>query len=417
MKYTIEGFSQEAMLQFKKSITYTDKGIEKERIIKLDFIDLVILRWLVDFYPSMNKYTIDGIDYFRISYNYVIEELPGLDMSKRGVFERLKKLVEFEILNNLYVAEQFTNYYTFGCNYKLLITDSKDTSNSLQENDYPQHTSASYTDTKNDMAYTYVQGAQHTSASNKSINNKSINNISTSKSNKLDLSVDTGSDEPSDVYYEQNEFIHNENPTSMSCYEEKNKQTKTARAGEDASDASTSDSSMPETVDTAKEQSELDKLNAIKQFKGTPKPAKPKSTTSPFKKCLKMIYDTNYSDEVKSALVEFLKSLSQYRHITESAFELILNNLEKSIEECPYPNDEGLMNFLRLKVVKGSHAKGYRDFYKIKPYELTQWVSEFRGTSISVESKFNDDAKSVVYDPNNPDHQLATNPDGTPMIF
>lgn len=247
--------------------------------------------------------------------------------------------------------------------------------------------------------------------------NNNIINISTSKSNKLDLSVDTGSDEPSEVSYEQNEFNHNENSMGMSCYEEENKQTKTAHAGEDASDVSAGDSSMPETVDTAKEQSELDKLNAIKQFKGTPKPAKPKSTTSPFKKCLKMIYDSNYSDEVKSALVEFLKSLSQYRHITESAFELILNNLEKSIEECPYPNDEGLMNFLRLKVVKGSHAKGYRDFYKIKPYELTQWVSEFRGTSISVERKFNDDAKSVVYDPNNPDHQLATNPDGTPMIF
>lgn len=247
--------------------------------------------------------------------------------------------------------------------------------------------------------------------------NINIDIISTIKSDKSNLMLDTGSDEPSDVSYKQNEFNHNENSMGMSCYEEENKQTKTAHAGEDASDVFAGDSSMPETVDTTKEQSELDKLNAIKQFKGTPKPAKPKSTTSPFKKCLKMIYDANYSDEVKSALVEFLKSLSQYRHITESAFELILNNLEKSIEECPYPNDEGLMNFLRLRVVKGSHAKGYRDFYKIKPYELTQWVSEFRGTSISVERKFNDDAKSVVYDPNNPDHQLATNPDGTPMIF
>lgn len=417
MKYTIEGFSQEAMLQFKKSISYNDKGIEKSRIIKLDFIDLVILRWLVDFYPNMDRYSIEGVEYFRISYEYLIKELPGLDMSKRGVFERLKKLVEFKILNHLYVAEQFTNYYSFGVNYIKLVTNSHDTFNSLQENEYPQHTSASYTNNDNDMAYTYVQGAQHTSASNKSIINKSINNISISKSNELDLSIDTGSDEPSEVSYGQNKFIHNENPMGMFCYEEENKQTKTARADEDASDVSAADSSMPETVDTTKEQSELDKLNAIKKFKGTPKPAKPKSTTSPFKKCLKMIYDANYSDEVKSALVEFLKSLSQYRHITESAFELILNNLENSIEECPYPNDEGLMNFLRLKVVKGSHTKCYRDFYKIKPYELTQWVSEFRGTSISVERKFNDDAKSVVYDPNNPDHQLATNPDGTPMIF
>ena len=48
MKYTIEGFNQKEVLELGN----------------LDVIDLVILRWIVDFEPKMAKKEIDGEIYF-----------------------------------------------------------------------------------------------------------------------------------------------------------------------------------------------------------------------------------------------------------------------------------------------------------------------------------------------------------------
>lgn len=410
MKLSIEGFNQRYALSLVKTVPNRDS----EKIIRIDCTDLVILRWFVDFYPKMEKINSDGQEYAWLSYKKLHEDLPILDISKRSVAERLKKLVEFEILDYKIIHEAGNmTYYSFGKNYDNLITDDSQ----MQSNAGFAAQTAMVNESDNDGGLLLKQHSLCCSNSNnKSIINKSIN-ISTSKSNKLDLSVDTGSEEPSDVSYEQNEFIHNENPVGVSCYEEENKQNITAHAGEDAGDETVTANSMPDIVDTSEEQSDVDKLNAMKKFKGTPKPAKPKKTT-PFQKCIKMIYDSNNSDEVKHSLIEFLKSLSQYRTITESAFEIILENLDKAVAECPHPNDEGLMNYLKLHVIKSSHGKGYRDLYPIKSYELVQLVSDYRGTKLgqSANNSF-DTAKSIIYDENDPNHKLATNPDGSPMIF
>ena len=110
MKYTIEGFSQEYALTLRNEKT------------RLDCIDLVILRWIVDFYPRMSKITIDGKEYAWLCYQKLCDDLPIISISKRVFAERLKKLVEFDILVYKLIKENGTfTAYGFGNNYENLI--------------------------------------------------------------------------------------------------------------------------------------------------------------------------------------------------------------------------------------------------------------------------------------------------------
>ena len=130
MKYTIEGFCQEYALTLKKTVP--TKGGEKK--IKIDCTDLVILRWLVDFYPNMKKMTIDGKEYVWLSHKKIMEDLPLLDIAKRACIERMQKLVEFEILEYKLVKDGGTfSLYCFGKNYINLVR-STDTGGTQSNN-------------------------------------------------------------------------------------------------------------------------------------------------------------------------------------------------------------------------------------------------------------------------------------------
>lgn len=118
MKYTIEGFSQEYALTLKKTVP-TKNG---EKTIKIDCTDLVILRWLVDFYPNMKKMNIDGKEYVWLAHKKLLEDLPLLDITKRACIDRMQKLVEFEILEYKLIKEGGTfSLYCFGKNYINLV--------------------------------------------------------------------------------------------------------------------------------------------------------------------------------------------------------------------------------------------------------------------------------------------------------
>lgn len=115
MRSFIEGFRQEYIIELNKS----EKNIEKKQI---DCIDLVILRWFVDFYPNANKINVEGVEYAWIYYNKLKDDLPLLDINKRALAERLKKLVYFELLEHTII--NINGSYTlfrFGKNYKHLI--------------------------------------------------------------------------------------------------------------------------------------------------------------------------------------------------------------------------------------------------------------------------------------------------------
>lgn len=121
MKYTLNGFSQEVALQFRKNVISN----KKEKTIKIDCTDLTILRWFVDFYPNMRKMTVDGKEYAWLSHKKLIDDLPILDINKRSCIERMQKLVAFEILEYALLKDGGTfSLYRFGKNYEKLITSS-----------------------------------------------------------------------------------------------------------------------------------------------------------------------------------------------------------------------------------------------------------------------------------------------------
>lgn len=119
MRYTIEGFSQEYAMTLRKKVIKRNKEIE----IKIDCTDLVILRWFVDFYPNMKKMIVDGREYAWLTHNKLKNDLPLIDISKEAFNERMKKLVEFKVLDYQFVKECGSfSLYTFGENYKYLIS-------------------------------------------------------------------------------------------------------------------------------------------------------------------------------------------------------------------------------------------------------------------------------------------------------
>ncbi|MBS7021150.1 MAG: hypothetical protein KH135_04720 [Firmicutes bacterium] len=110
MKYTIEGFNQEETL----------------RLGNIDVIDLVILRWIVDFEPKMTKKIIDNEAYFWINYQSLLEALPILDIKKLALYRRLDKMCNAEILKHKNIKENGNySYYSFGKNYSNLIISQK----------------------------------------------------------------------------------------------------------------------------------------------------------------------------------------------------------------------------------------------------------------------------------------------------
>lgn len=118
MKYTIEGFSQEFALTLKKEVEQNGKTITR----RIDCTDLVILRWFVDFYPDMKKVEVNGRQYAFLSHKKLIEDLPLIDISKKAFIERMKKLVDFEVLSYKFLKENGSiSLYGFGKNYIHLI--------------------------------------------------------------------------------------------------------------------------------------------------------------------------------------------------------------------------------------------------------------------------------------------------------
>ena len=116
MKYTIEGFNQKAAM----NITAEKDG----KTLKLDCTDLIILRFFVDFYPNMTKKTINNKEYAWVRYDYILEQMPLLNIGKRSLMERFKKLVDLKVLSHITFTENGTfSYYGFGENYSLLISD------------------------------------------------------------------------------------------------------------------------------------------------------------------------------------------------------------------------------------------------------------------------------------------------------
>lgn len=120
MKYTIEGFSQKMAILFRNQTQ------------KIDCTDLVILRWFIDFKdtPKIKHIDINDKRYYWINYEKVMHDLPILSMSKRSVYSRFQKLVDFGILSHYHLKEKGSfSYYGLGKMYDVLISDDENSSN------------------------------------------------------------------------------------------------------------------------------------------------------------------------------------------------------------------------------------------------------------------------------------------------
>lgn len=136
MKYTLEGFSQEAALNMQTTIT--ENG--RTKTIKLDCTDLIILRWIVDFFPCMKKTVINGVEYAWVSYDALLEDLPLLQLGKRALFDRLKKMETLGILKHETVRNKGTfAYYAFGENYNSLISKRTSSTTSTPKENTPSN--------------------------------------------------------------------------------------------------------------------------------------------------------------------------------------------------------------------------------------------------------------------------------------
>ena len=132
LKYTIEGFNQEYAMTLRKEVEINGKKVLK----KIDCTDLVILRWFVDFYPNMKKINIDNREYAWLTHGKLLEDIPIIDISKRSFIDRMKKLVEFGILDYKLIKKGGTfSVYTFGENYKYMVSSERPYQEGMQSND------------------------------------------------------------------------------------------------------------------------------------------------------------------------------------------------------------------------------------------------------------------------------------------
>lgn len=124
MKYTLEGFSQEAALAMRATIT--ENG--RPKTIKLDCTDLIILRWIVDFFPCMKKTSIEGDEYAWLDYSTFVEDMPLLGLSKQSLYKRCMKMVQLGILKHKTIRSCGTfSYYGFGPEYPRLVNSPSHT--------------------------------------------------------------------------------------------------------------------------------------------------------------------------------------------------------------------------------------------------------------------------------------------------
>lgn len=119
-------------MTLRKEVQINGKNVIK----KIDCTDLVILRWFVDFYPNMKKINIDNREYAWISHRKLLEDLPIIDINKRSFIERMKKLVDFGILDYQLIKKGGTfSVYTFGDNYKYMVSSERPSQEGMQSND------------------------------------------------------------------------------------------------------------------------------------------------------------------------------------------------------------------------------------------------------------------------------------------
>ena len=111
MKFTIMGFSQEKMIEFK-----------------MDLTDALILRWFVDFKDTGKMYSevIEKDKFYWVNYkDGLLKDIPIINIDKVSIGRRMKKMSENGILKQYIKKEGGTfTMYCLGEKYSLLISST-----------------------------------------------------------------------------------------------------------------------------------------------------------------------------------------------------------------------------------------------------------------------------------------------------
>lgn len=223
-----------------------------------------------------------------------------------------------------------------------------------------------------------------------------------SKSNKLDLSKKL-------VHSEECTCSDNSNDYKVSdtdippVYEKIEENENSVRAPE------------PSAVEVEQEQSDVDKINSLKLFKSNNgKKGKQKKETE-FVKCAKLINSNDkYSKKLKDLLYTYLKFRITRRGLTEDIWKQILSQLEEAVSDVP-TKDEDKLNYLKEFIVNSSLCAQYNTFYPINDRKLSELLLSYNPASRG--ENVDQDGLPRQYHGPVDRSKLATNPDGTPMIF
>lgn len=97
MKSTIFGFNQNEAIN-----------------LSLDLKDLLLLSWIRDFFPKMQKLEIEGEYYGWINYEYMLEDIPVIEINNpRALARRLDILVEKQLLKKKVIKNKSGTYTYF----------------------------------------------------------------------------------------------------------------------------------------------------------------------------------------------------------------------------------------------------------------------------------------------------------------
>lgn len=132
MKYTINGFDQQALCLFSINI--------ENKSYSLDIIDTFLLRWILNVWSNKNfKRTINtenNKEYMYLKYDAMIEEFPFLNLNKRKLWSHLKKLIDFCLVEHFTLKKEGTwSYYRPNLELIELIDHSNITIDSKIQNE------------------------------------------------------------------------------------------------------------------------------------------------------------------------------------------------------------------------------------------------------------------------------------------
>lgn len=130
MRFSILGFNQEAVCSIRTTIKAKGRdGKEKDKEIRLDVTDLLIVQDIADFMNrnGVIKFTVDEKIFFAITHKSILQDLPILNIEKQALKDRLDKLCLLGVIEKKVIQNGTGTWvgYRMGDVYESLVYDNK----------------------------------------------------------------------------------------------------------------------------------------------------------------------------------------------------------------------------------------------------------------------------------------------------